>query len=124
MKAVYQDIFPAVLEQDVLYVSRAYNTTAHLCASGCGFRVVLPLGKGGWELTDEQNLTIRPSVHVPKCNSHYWIRHGSIQWAAQLDDEEIQAYGAADQREYISELQKMSLLGRVKSFIRRLFHRL
>ncbi len=64
MNAVYKDIFPDELEEDSLYISREYNTTAHLCASGCRFRVVLPLGKGGWELIDEKNLTIDHSVPV------------------------------------------------------------
>jgi len=123
MKAIYQDIFPVVLEQDILYISRAYSTTAHLCASGCGFRVVLPLGKGGWTLIDKQGLTISPSVHVPKCNSHYWIRHGRIQWAQQLSADEIQAYGAADQLEYNEELRKKSLGDRVKAFLKRLIGR-
>jgi hypothetical protein len=120
MKIAYIDIFPDALENDTLYVSHAYSTTAHLCASGCGFRVVLPLGKGGWKLMDEKNLTVYPSVHVPKCNSHYWIRGGRIKWAPALNADEIQEYAAADQDEYVAELTKKSFLERTVSVIRRL----
>jgi hypothetical protein len=118
MKVAYGDIFPKALEKDTLYVSRAYSTTAHLCASGCGFRVVLPLGKGGWKLIDEKNLTVYPSVHVPKCNSHYWIRGGQIKWAPALSADEIEEYAAADQDDYVAELTKQSLLARAVSVIR------
>jgi hypothetical protein len=121
MRVVHKDIFPTELEQGIFYVSREYNTTAHLCASGCGFRVVLPLGKGGWTIGDEQTLTVSPSVHVPKCNSHYWIRNGGIQWARQLSADEIQKFGATDQLEYNIELQKKSLIDKAKALIQRLF---
>ena len=118
MRVVYRDIFPKALEKETLYVSRKYSTTAHLCASGCGFRVVLPLGKGGWKLIDEKNLTIYPSVHVPKCNSHYWIRGGQFKWAPALTAGEIKEYATSDQEEYVAEHRRKSLLTRAVSVIR------
>ncbi len=122
MKIIYSDIFPKDLVVDALYVSREYSTTAHMCASECGLRVVLPLGKGYWELMDEVNATLHPSVHVPSCNSHYWIESGTIRWSKQMSPTESQEYSQIDQQLHDREIApQQSLFKRIVSSILQLF---
>lgn len=86
--------FPAPLEPDVLYISLDYDTTAHLCACGCGHRVILPLHPTAWKLTyDGAAVSMSPSVgnwSFP-CQSHYWIERGRICWSTSLTRAQIQA---------------------------------
>lgn len=122
MNVVHTKFFPAELAADTLYVSDEYNTTAHLCASGCGFRVVLPLGKGYWELLDTESATMSPSVHVPSCNSHYFIEQGSIRWTQAFSDEQSQAYARNDQASHNNQISKpKTLLQRIGDWIIKLF---
>ena len=45
-KIEYVDFIPPVedMKEGVLYISRPYKTTSHLCACGCGNEVVFRLG--------------------------------------------------------------------------------
>lgn len=115
MKLVYLDIFPSDIEDDVLYISKLYSTSAHKCADGCGYRVVLPLGKGGWLLQDdnEDSFSLTPSVHVETCNSHYWIVDGGIDWAREMTRDEARRYSEKDQRSYNQEITSKGLLKRI-----------
>lgn len=121
MNIIYADLFPKELKNDTLYVSRQYGTTAHLCVSGCNFRVVLPLGKGGWELVDEQKVSLYPSVHVPSCNSHYWIENGGIRWAKQMSEQMAKDYSRADLELYSEEMQRPSFFGELLAKLKKLF---
>ena len=80
----FVDRLPPVLEAETLYVSMACATVVHLCACGCGRKVVTPLSPGDWRLTfDGKSLTLLPSIgnwQYP-CRSHYWIRSSRIEWA-------------------------------------------
>ena len=80
----FTDRLPPVLESETLYVSMACATVVHLCACGCGRKVVTPLSPGDWRLTfDGKSLTLSPSIgnwQYP-CWSHYWIRSSRIEWA-------------------------------------------
>ncbi len=76
---------PDDLEEGVLYVSMTYATAIHLCACGCGEEVVTPISPNDWQLRyDGQAISLEPSIgnwRLP-CRSHYWIRSGQIDWAA------------------------------------------
>lgn len=84
----YVDFIPAVeaMKEGVLYISKAFKSTAHLCACGCGNEVVLPYGRRDglfWTLTEKlSGVTMRPSVgsfNLP-CKSHYYITDNKIEW--------------------------------------------
>ena len=78
----YVDNIPEHLKEGILYVSMKYHTTAHLCACGCGERVVNPLNrKYGWVLTfDGQRVSLSPSIgnYQFPCHSHYYIKDNEV----------------------------------------------
>ena len=57
----FVEFIPKHLEPGVLYVSEKYRTASHLCACGCGEKVVTPLSPADWQLTSE---TVRPYPKV------------------------------------------------------------
>lgn len=83
---------PAELAPGVLYVSIEFRTTMHLCCCGCRSHVVLPIRPSAWRVTyDGDSISMSPSVgnwSFP-CRSHYWIRHGDIEWAPEWSDERV-----------------------------------
>lgn len=87
------EFVPKELEPGVIYISIKYRTTVHLCASGCGNKVVLPLGPAQWNITwDGETISMSPSVgnwEYP-CESHYWIRRNLVQWAPKWSRERIE----------------------------------
>ena len=97
---------PADLEEGRLYISFRYRTASHLCACGCGTKVVTPIKPPKWHLTfDGDTVSLWPSIgrwQLP-CRSHYWIRRNRIVWAKPWTEKEIQAgreEDAEDLREY------------------------
>ena len=90
----YVEYMPKVLSQGVLYVSREFNTAAHLCPCGCGSKIRTPLTPTEWRLTvNSLGPTLRPSIgnwQLP-CRSHYLITNGSIVWSNQWTDVQIAA---------------------------------
>ena len=89
---VFVDNIPTCLEEGKLYVSMKYHTTAHLCACGCGERVINPLNwKYGWVITyDGQRLSLSPSIgnYQFPCHSHYLIKNNEVFFLGS-DDYEI-----------------------------------
>lgn len=85
---------PAVLEPGALYVSEAFEVAVHLCACGCGAKVVTPLDATGWRFTEKVGqATLHPSIgnwQLP-CRSHYWIRSGKVVWAEDWSEERVEA---------------------------------
>lgn len=85
---------PADLAEGKLYVSMLYAVTVHLCACGCGNKVVLPLSPAEWQLCfDGESVSLTPSVgnwEYP-CRSHYWIKANRICWAAPWTSAQIAA---------------------------------
>lgn len=102
----FVDTVPAELSDGILYVSMTYATTVHLCACGCGNKVVLPLSPAEWTLLfDGESVSMTPSVgnwEYP-CRSHYWIRRNAIQWAKRWTQAQVatgRRRDAADLNEY------------------------
>lgn len=90
----FVEFIPAELEPGRLYVSMAYATTMHLCACGCGNKVVLPLSPAEWQLYfDGESVSLTPSIgnwEFP-CRSHYWIKANRIPWSVGWTDDQINA---------------------------------
>ncbi len=73
------EFIPSELKQDIIYVSKEYETATHLCLCGCGNLSVTPINKGGWNLTILENkLTMKPSILNNNCPNkyHYIITNG------------------------------------------------
>jgi len=51
MEHKFVEFIPAKPEEGILYISIEYKTATHLCACGCGERVVTPLSPVDWKLT-------------------------------------------------------------------------
>lgn len=78
---------PKQLESGILYVSTEYSVAGHLCACGCGSKVITPLGPAEWSFTaHSEKPTLRPSIGnwQLRCRSHYLISAGIIIWAGSL----------------------------------------
>lgn len=86
LTTIFTKSIPGVPEAETLYVSMDYQTAVHLCACGCGTKVVTPLGPNGWVLTFDGTVTLRPSVGNGQqpCRSHYYIRHYRIDWLPKI----------------------------------------
>lgn len=72
------------MQEGRLYVSIKEMSAVHLCACGCGRKVVTPLGKNGWSLLlSEGAITIRPEMGCAslKCGAKYNITNNKVQWA-------------------------------------------
>lgn len=134
----FVELIPKQLAEGTIYVSIRYAMVVHLCACGCGNKVVTPLSPAEWQLIfDGATVSLSPSVgnwEFP-CRSHYWIRRNRVQWALSWSKARIEAGQAADQREidaYFAdhgadappgtEVQKRTRLGwisRLRSIFRR-----
>lgn len=99
MAPEFVEFVPSNLEYGKLYISMTYATTVHLCACGCGNKVVLPLSPAEWQLFyDGEDLDISPSVGNGEfpCRSHYWIRSNKIRWSPPLTKKQIAASRRSD----------------------------
>ena len=89
LELAFSEFIPKEIEQGILYVSMEYGTVIHLCACGCGEKVITPLGRREWQLQyDGESITLTPSIgnwNFP-CKSHYWIRHSNVVWAESWED--------------------------------------
>lgn len=75
---------PEKLIQGKLYICFDCNVVVHLCACGCGEKVVLPIDPEFWSVQyNGETVSLTPSIgnfQFP-CKSHYWIRENKIIWA-------------------------------------------
>lgn len=95
----FVELMPRTLEPGKLYISVEYRVTKHLCASGCGEQVVLPLHPAQWQFAyDGENVSLHPSVGNVglACRSHYWIRGSRVHWAASLSEADVRRGQARD----------------------------
>lgn len=96
------DFVPKVLESGVLYISTRYQTASHLCACGCGERVVTPLSPAKWQLRAEgagnDVVSLFPSIGNwdYACRSHYWIRRNAIHWSGDMSEAQVARVKAKD----------------------------
>lgn len=98
LQPTFSEYIPTQLDEGVLYVSMSYATALHLCACGCGSKVVTPLGPADWQLVFDGAVTLRPSIgngQLP-CRSHYYIRNDRIDWMRPIS---LEATDAATQRD-------------------------
>lgn len=75
---------PSPLEPGILYVAEEFDVAGHLCACGCGSKVLTPLGPTEWSVVDsKEGPSLTPSIgnwQIP-CQSHYWISEGRVEWS-------------------------------------------
>jgi hypothetical protein len=95
----FVEFIPPNLDQGVMYISIPYATAVHLCACGCGNKVITPLSPAEWQLIfDGDTVSLHPSVgnwDFP-CRSHYFVRRDQIQWAPAWSEARIRAGRQAD----------------------------
>lgn len=98
----FVEFIPSELKEGALYISIPYATAVHLCACGCGIKVVTPMSPPEWQLRwDGDTVSLRPSIgnwQFP-CRSHYWITRNRVEWARALSDDEIARGRRRDMKE-------------------------
>lgn len=84
---------PAVLDENVVYVSEEYELAALNCACGCRHKITLLLGDGHTVNEVGGLPDIFPSIGVwdAACRSHFWIRRGDVVWGKDFSEAEIRA---------------------------------
>ena len=108
----FVEFIPKLLEPGVLYVSEKYRTASHLCACGCGEKVVTPLSPADWHLSmDGGKVSLHPSIGNWNyaCKSHYWIRRNAISWAGGMSKgqiERVQARDFADRASQVAQINR------------------
>jgi hypothetical protein len=119
---------PSQLSEGTLYVSDEYALAGHLCACGCGTKVITPLGAAEWTYSERNGRpTLHPSIGNWQlyCKSHYFIREGQIHWAREWSDLEVVAGRAAEQERrqayYRSIHLERSLWLQLWNWLRKLF---
>lgn len=94
LETKFVEFVPSELEEGFLYISVEYGTVVHLCACGCGNKVVTPLTPTDWKMTyDGETVSLNPSVGSWNllCKSHYWIEANEVVWAESWSNEQIEA---------------------------------
>jgi hypothetical protein len=112
IQAEFVEFIPKVMNSGVLYISEKYKTASHLCACGCGEKVVTPLSPADWHLQiagDE--VSLHPSIGNWNygCRSHYYIRRNRISWSYPMTKQQIariQARDFADKEQYIATINR------------------
>lgn len=97
---VFSQYIPRDLAPGTLYVSLDFATSSHLCACGCGTRIVTPLSPADWTLTFDGTVTLHPSIgngQMP-CRSHYFIHANQVVWARIMAPDRVAANLARDER--------------------------
>ena len=94
MKHNFVEYVPAELADGTLYISMEFATVVHLCACGCGYKVVTPLSPAEWQLGfDGETISLTPSIgnwQFP-CRSHYWVSSNRVRWAEAWTPAQIEA---------------------------------
>lgn len=88
----FVESFPEKLESGELYLAMEFATAAHLCACGCGNKVITPFSPTDWQMSfDGETVSLKPSIGnwTFKCRSHYWVRFGRIEWAGNMSQDAI-----------------------------------
>ncbi len=99
MKHQFTEYIPAILEEDVVYVSIEYGTASHLCCCGCGEKVVTPITPTDWQVIfNGEAVSLHPSIGNWSfaCRSHYWIKENRVIWAGDMSNETVENIRMAD----------------------------
>ncbi len=115
------DRFPHTLEGGKLYYSEDFRTSVHLCACGCGQRVVLPIKPAGWTMRMEgRGVSLFPSVgnREFECRSHYLIRDGRVDWLISMSDAAAKESRLLDQA-HMEGVYKLSAWAFIRGLARR-----
>lgn len=81
---VFIEVIPETLKFGLLYISKTFGISCHLCPCGCGEPVYLTFPeidtKHGWNMTEQEGkISFTPSVgNTFKCRSHYYITDNKI----------------------------------------------
>jgi molybdopterin/thiamine biosynthesis adenylyltransferase len=120
--------FPDLFEPEILYWSKKFKISAHLCACGCGDVIYLPVDPANYSIRiDKGGPTLRPSVgNWNVCNAHYLITNGKVQWASKLTPEQIATGRASEdaRRDAYYSSRNRSLRQVLLDWVRRLLHAL
>ena len=84
---------PKELEPGILYVAEEFDVAGHLCACGCGNKVMVTLGPTEWSFEDSaEGVSLRPSIGSWQlsCKSHYWITKGRVRWSGAWSPAQIE----------------------------------
>ena len=108
----FVEFVPANIEAGTLYISMEYATAVHLCACGCGNKVVTPFSPTDWKLTfDGRTVSLHPSIgnwSFP-CQSHYWIKSSKVQWAPAWNKEQIDHGRTTDHQHRLEHFKEEAL---------------
>lgn len=88
----FVDFMPDDISSGILYISMVYGTAIHKCCCGCGKEVVTPFSPTDWKMTfDGDNVSLSPSIGnwSFKCQSHYFIRNGRVDWCQSWTDKQV-----------------------------------
>ncbi len=115
---------PKELEPGILYVSEEFDVAGHLCACGCGNKVMTPLSPTEWSFHEsEKGPSLRPSIgnwQLP-CTSHYWVDGGKVEWSRAWSPEQVERgrRGEEERRRayYESRKAKDGLAARVRRWL-------
>lgn len=92
LKYKFVEFIPDELEEGILYITVEYKSAVHLCACGCGNKVITPITPNGWKLTyNGASITLSPSIGNWnfECRSHYWIRRNEVVEAESWSQEYV-----------------------------------
>ena len=93
LKYKFVEFIPDVLETGMLYITLEYKSAVHLCACGCGNKVVTPITPNDWKLIyDGKSVSLSPSIGNWnfECRSHYWITRNEIIEALSWSQKEVE----------------------------------
>jgi hypothetical protein len=112
----FVEYIPRKLDEGTLYISERFCTAAHLCACGCGEKVVTPLSPANWRLEKHRDGTVSLAPSIGNwnyvCRSHYWIRQNQVIWARTMSPRQIaqvQERDRLDQAKHVANVNKAKL---------------
>jgi hypothetical protein len=119
---------PRDLSPGILYLAEEYAVAGHLCACGCGNKVMTPLGAAEWNFSERDGRpSLSPSIgnwQLP-CQSHYFITGGKIYWAAQWSTTQVEEGRQAEEQRrrahYASRDRKLPFWMRIRQVVRNIF---
>lgn len=117
---------PEQLEYGILYVCFECNVVVHLCACGCGEKVVLPISPSCWSIEyNGEAVSMKPSIgnFQTPCRSHYWINRNKVVWAKDSVAPSTKPNGRKKQsRHYKRWIEKLKHIFKGSSDKKRRYH--